>query len=146
MKANNGQYHSRHTDFRLFFVWPLKKCGFGKLNRVIFASLRIISVLQNCYLTLPITLLISLTTLRWLDTVFQGQHLPSLSINYVAINKVLEKLPTQLSDENLLWSGLQWHRSCNSNEMTLLPILLTEVFLGTGNCSSKIIHGSFFLQ
>ena len=34
--------------------------------------------------------------LRWLDTVFQGQYLPSLSINYVAINKVLEKLPIQL--------------------------------------------------
>ena len=35
-------------------------------------------------------------SLRWLDTVFQGQYLPSLSINYVAINKVLEKLPPQL--------------------------------------------------
>ena len=34
--------------------------------------------------------------LRWLDTVFQGQYLPSLSINYIAINKVLEKLPPQL--------------------------------------------------
>ena len=34
--------------------------------------------------------------LRWVDTVFQGQYLPSLSINYVAINKVLEKLPPQL--------------------------------------------------
>ena len=34
--------------------------------------------------------------LRWLDTVFQGQYLPSSSINYVAINKVLEKLPIQL--------------------------------------------------
>ena len=34
--------------------------------------------------------------LRWLDTVSQGQYLPSLSINYVAINKVLEKLPPQL--------------------------------------------------
>ena len=33
---------------------------------------------------------------RGLDTVFQGQYLPSLSINYVAINKVLEKLPPQL--------------------------------------------------
>ena len=29
---------------------------------------------------------------RWLDTVFQGQYLASLSINYVAINKDLEKL------------------------------------------------------
>ena len=34
--------------------------------------------------------------LRWLDTVFQGQYLPSLSIIYLAINKVLEKLPPQL--------------------------------------------------
>ena len=41
-------------------------------------------------------------------------------------------------DENLLWSRLQWHRSCHSNEMTLLPILLAAVYLGTGNCSSKI--------
>ena len=35
-------------------------------------------------------------SLRWLDTVFQGQYPPSLRINYVAINKVLEKLPPQL--------------------------------------------------
>ena len=28
--------------------------------------------------------------------VFQGQYLPSLSINYVAINKDLEKLPPQV--------------------------------------------------
>ena len=62
------------------------------------------------------------------------------SFGKIATTVVLDK------DENLLWSGLQWHRSCRSNEMTLLPILLTEVFLGTGNCSSKIIHGSFFLQ
>ena len=62
------------------------------------------------------------------------------SFGKIATTVVLDK------DENLLWSGLQWHRSCHSNEMTLLPILLTEVFLGTGNCSSKIIHESFFLQ
>ena len=50
---------------------------------------------------------------------------------------------TVVSDkgENLLW-----HRSCHSNEMTLLPILLAAVFLGTGNCSSKIAHGCLFLQ
>ena len=29
--------------------------------------------------------------LRWLDTVFQGQYLPSLSTNYVAINKAAGK-------------------------------------------------------
>ena len=49
-------------------------------------------------------------------------------------------------DENFLWSGLQRHRSCHSNEMTLLPILIAAVYLGTENCSSKIIHGSLFLQ
>ena len=39
---------------------------------------------------------LSLDPLRWLDTVFQGQYLPSLSINYVTKSKVLEKLPPQL--------------------------------------------------
>ena len=34
--------------------------------------------------------------LRWLDTVFQGQYLSRLSVNYVAINKDLEKLISQL--------------------------------------------------
>ena len=33
---------------------------------------------------------------RWLLRVFQGQYLPSFSINYVAINKRLKKLPPQL--------------------------------------------------
>ena len=58
----------------------------------------------------------------------------------IATTVVLDK------DENLLWSGLQRHRSCHSNEMTLLPILLAAIYLGTGNCSSKIVHGSFFLK
>ena len=62
------------------------------------------------------------------------------SFGKIATTIVLNK------DENLLWSWLQWHRSCHSNEMTQLPILLTKLFLGTGNCSSKIIQGSFFLQ
>ena len=34
--------------------------------------------------------------LRRLDIVFQGQYLPSLSVNCVAINKDLEKLTPQL--------------------------------------------------
>ena len=37
-----------------------------------------------------------IANLRWLDTVFQGQYLPSLSINYVATNKDLEKLTPEL--------------------------------------------------
>ena len=34
--------------------------------------------------------------LRWLDTVFQGQYLPSLSVNFVAMSKDLKKLTPQL--------------------------------------------------
>ena len=37
-----------------------------------------------------------LRVIRWLDTVFQCQYPPSLNINYVTINKDLEKLPPQL--------------------------------------------------
>ena len=62
------------------------------------------------------------------------------SFGKIAMTVVLDK------DENLLWSGLQRHRSCHSNEMMLLSILLAAVYLGTRNCSSKIIHGSLFLQ
>ena len=55
---------------------------------------------------------------------------------------------TVVSDknENLLSLGFQRHRSCHRNEMTLLPVLLAEVYVGTGNCSAKIVHGNFFLQ
>ena len=62
------------------------------------------------------------------------------SFGKIATTVILDK------DENLLWSGLQRHRSCHSNEMALLPILLAAVYLSTGNCSSKLVHGSFFLQ
>ena len=62
------------------------------------------------------------------------------SFGKITTTAVLDK------DENFLLSGLQRHRSCHSNEMTLLPILLVAVYLGTGNCSSKMVHGSFFLQ
>ena len=34
--------------------------------------------------------------LRWLSGAFQGLYLPTLSNNYVAIKKDLEKLPPQL--------------------------------------------------
>ena len=46
-------------------------------------------------------------------------------------------------DENLLWSRLQRLRSCYSNEMMPLSILLAAVFLGTGNCSFKIVQRRF---
>ena len=51
------------------------------------------------------------------------------SFGKIATTVVLDK------DENLFWSGLQWHRSCHSNEMTLLRILLiyTYVLATTAN-------------
>ena len=42
--------------------------------------------------------------------------------------------------------ALKWHRSCHSNEMTPLPILPAAVFLGTGNCPSKIVQRDVFHQ
>ena len=49
-----------------------------------FMLLRVLAVLPHRFV------------LRWLDEVFQGQYLPSLRINYAAINKDLENLPPQL--------------------------------------------------
>ena len=67
-----------------------------------------------------------------------ARYLPSLSIHYVAMNNDLEKLPPQMNQIKM-----QWHRSLRSNEMTLLPNLLSAVFLGTGNCSFKSFTGAF---
>ena len=38
----------------------------------------------------------NVSILRWLDTVFLSEYLSRLSVNYVAINKDLEKLTPQL--------------------------------------------------
>ena len=46
----------------------------------------------------------------WLDTVFKGQYLPSLRINYVAINKVLEKLSPQLYEMKM---KICYDQGCN---------------------------------
>ena len=81
---------------------------------------------------------------------FSGSILPKSEDKIHHYKQGFRKIATTIvldKDENLLWSGLQWHRSWHrGNEMTPLPILLTAVFLGTGNCSSKIFHGSFSLQ
>ena len=63
------------------------------------------------------------------------------------LNKGLEKLPPQLYYIKMkICYDQGWHRSCHNNEMMPLRILLAAVFLVTGNCSSKLVHGSFFLQ
>ena len=76
-----------------FLSKDLQKIGEYKHYMQLFFHILRIKVRQN---TITCNLQSTKTTLRWLDTVFQGQYLPSLSINYVAINKVLEKLPPQL--------------------------------------------------
>ena len=49
----------------------------------------------------------------------------------IATTVVLDK------DENLLWSGLQWHRSCHSNEMTPLPRSMKS-FSGAFSSNSRL--------
>ena len=80
---------------------------------------------------------------------FSGSIPPKFEHKLSRHNQRFGKIATTFvshKDENLLWLGLQQHQSCHSSEMTLLPILLAAVCLGTGNCSSKIVYGSFFLQ
>ena len=56
----------------------------------------------------------------------------------IATTIVLDK------DENLWWSGVQWHRSWHrGNEMMPLPISLIAVFLGTGTVLPKSFTGAF---
>ena len=68
-----------------------------------------------------------LSLLRWLDTVIQGQYLPSLSINYVTINKDLEKLPPELYlseiDESVIeifWDEVLMVRNTVKNRTILM--------------------------
>ena len=66
---------------------------------------------------------------KWLG-VFQGQDLPGLSINYVTLTRIWQNYHQScIKDENLFWSGLQWHRSCHGNEMTSLLISLEAIII-----------------
>ena len=72
---------------------------------------------------------------------FQDQYLPSLSVNYVAINKHLEKLPLVVLDKLkfvMIRVAKTSDRSCYSNKMTPLPTAIT--------CSDIFWHHELFLQ
>ena len=85
--------------------------------------------------------------LRWLDRVFQGQYFPRLSTNCVAINKDLEKLPSQLYMKmRIVMIRVTMISELPSKRIDALPFLLEAAFFGTGNRSSKIVHGSFYFQ
>ena len=77
---------------------------------------------------------------------FSGSIRPKFEHKLRRHKQRFEKIATTVvlgKDEDLLLSGLQPHRSYHSNEMTLLPILLAAVYLGTGNCSYKSFTGAF---
>ena len=72
--------------------------------------------------------------LRWLDWIFWGWYLPSLSINYVGMSKDMEKKVTTTvlyKDENFLWSGFYCNRSRHGNVMMPLRFSFIAVFLCT---------------
>ena len=58
--------------------------------RKIYAASGNLSHLETCLLIAEANKVLCHLVLafRWLDKVFQGQYLPSLSINYVAIKKI----------------------------------------------------------
>ena len=58
----------------------------------------------------------NLSLLRWLDTLIQGQYLPNLSINYVTINKDLEKLPPGLYEIKI---KICYDQGCNDIEVVI---------------------------
>ena len=90
---------------------------------------------------------------RWRDRLsFSGSIPPKfehkLRRHYQRFGKITT---TDVLDkyENLLWTGLQRHRSCQSKEMGAIFCNLftcSRIFLGTGNSPSKIFHGNVFLR
>ena len=78
---------------------------------------------------------------KWLDTVFQGQYLPSLSINYVAMNKHFGKIATTAvldKDEN----------GCNDIGVVLATkgshyLLCSQQYFSAGTVLPKSITGAF---
>ena len=79
--------------------------------------------------------------LQWVKVArysFSGSIPPNFEHKFNRQKQRFGKIVTTIlldEDENLLWSGLQWHRSCCSNEMTKLPLLLAAVFISTGSCN-----------
>ena len=83
--------------------------------------------------------------LRWLDWIFWGGYLPSFSINYVAMNKDIEKKITTTvlhKDENFLWSRFYCNRSRHGNVTTPLRFLFIFVFLCAKSFEKKSLKGA----
>ena len=90
----------------------------------------------------------NISKLRWLDTVFQGQYLPSLSINYVAINKVLEKLPPQLYKIKM---KICYDQGCNGIGVVIATkcyyLFYLQQYISTlATVLPKLFTGTFFFN
>ena len=86
------------------------------------------------------------TAFSWLDTVFQGQYLTSLSINYVAINKDLEKWPPQLYQMKM---KICYDQGCNgigvviATKWSYYLFYLQQYFSALGTILPKLFTGAF---
>ena len=84
---------------------------------------------------------------RLLQSATVQRYLPSLRINYVAMNKIYRKKFTTAvlyKDENLLWFVFYFDISFNGNVMRPLGLLFVYVFLGTTSfLFRKSVKGAF---
>ena len=74
---------------------------------------------------------------KWLDTVFQGQYRPSLSINYVAINEHLKKLPPQMYEIK--------RKICHDQGCSDIRVVIAMKWRLTYYTCSNISHWELFL-
>ena len=89
----SGQYSSMKTIMKGVF----RRSTLGLILFIIFMN----DQMNAHYSRMPITL----NCLRWLDWIFLGGYLPSLSLNYVGMSKDMEKKVTTTvlyKDENFL--------------------------------------------
>ena len=133
--------------FGMHFFLSVTQRQWGEGVMMLFSFIFIILCLnEEYYLSLLLPLFIGVKVARYS---FSGSIPPKFEHKLRRHKQRFGKIAATVAsdeDENLLWSRLQWHRSCHSDKMTLLPFLLAAVFLGTGICSSKIVYGGFFLQ
>ena len=139
-QLSENEVQCRWTQFNPASSLSTQSCGLGFVERT----------LSSCFHDRRSNWLVSFFLLfKVARYSFSGSIPPKYEQKLRRQKQSFGKIATTVvldEDENLLWSGLQRHRSCHGNKMTLLHILIKAAYLGTGNCSSKINHGSFFLQ
>ena len=77
---------------------------------------------------------------------FSGSTPPKFEHKLRRHKKRFGKIATTVvlnKEGNLLWSGLQWHRSCHSNEITPLPIYLQQYLSALGAVLPKSFTRAF---